>query len=800
MTTIYFERPWALFLLLPAIIIILILSFRNFIKFHDNFEKQNYLKRRRARRFWMGVSRVIIISAVIIALAGPSTIQEQKQQGELRLKIFVDDSRSMELYDTGVAQRLKDKLSGSFPVNIVGTNEKAESRIGDFLVRNMNKNDNILLISDGQVTSGKQLADVLLLAHNLNASINTVQLTQTNNDAWVTITSPDISSSGTDTPVLVTVKKSGNVPSTKLTVIADGAEWTSEEVTFNSNGVFELPLTRNFEQGTHQIVAKIDAKDHFLENNEYRAVIKVEPKPKVLMLTTSQNIPLVKLLEKVFDLTVMTTLPSDLSSYSTIIIDNVKAANLPSIGTISQFVSNGGGLFVIGGPASLDRGNYKGTQFENILPVAVGIPKKDKNQSPSIALVIDVSGSSGAAFSPTSNKIVNAVQEDIAISILRDLKNDTKVGVVAFNTKGYTVADLQEKGKQAGLEDKIASLQPFGGTLVSEGLTTALYMLSKQSGSKTIILISDGNTQLSGDAKVAANAAAANNIKIFTVGVGAGTDEVFMKQIAQIGKGSYFQPKETDRIQIILGGPGDNKANNTNSLQIIDFNDFITKDLTLIGKVTGYNNVVPKSSAKMLVALNDGRPILTTWRFGLGRVAVLSTDDGTGWASVLLNNKNAPLVSRTVFWTAGDPRRNKNLDVITTSGTVNEPIDVLVKSNNLPKEEGLSFAKTDENLYTAQLIVRQPGFIKVLGQSIAINYPVELVKLGVSDEFLSLIQQSGGTVYNEEDTAAIKKAVQEHSILTEVKAVSWAWIPLLIGLVLFTLEIVLRRLVDSRKE
>ncbi|TAL51885.1 MAG: VWA domain-containing protein [Nanoarchaeota archaeon] len=800
MTTIYFERPWALFLLLPAIIIILILSFRNFIKFHDNFEKQNYLKRRRARRFWMGVSRVIIISAVIIALAGPSTIQEQKQQGELRLKIFVDDSRSMELYDTGVAQRLKDKLSGSFPVNIVGTNEKAESRIGDFLVRNMNKNDNILLISDGQVTSGKQLADVLLLAHNLNASINTVQLTQTNNDAWVTITSPDISSSGTDTPVLVTVKKSGNVPSTKLTVIADGAEWTSEDVTFNSNGVFELPLTRNFEQGTHQIVAKIDAKDHFLENNEYRAVIKVEPKPKVLMLTTSQNIPLVKLLEKVFDLTVVPVLPSDLSSYSTIIIDNVKADNLPSIGAISQFVSNGGGLFVIGGPASLDRGNYKGTQFENILPVAVGIPKKDKNQSPSIALVIDVSGSSGAAFSSTSNKIVNAVQEDIAISILRDLKNDTKVGVVAFNTKGYTVADLQEKGKQAGLEDKIASLQPFGGTLASEGLTTALYMLSKQSGSKTIILISDGNTQLSGDAKVAANAAAANNIKIFTVGVGAGTDEVFMKQIAQIGKGSYFQPKETDRIQIILGGPGDNKANNTNSLQIIDFNDFITKDLTLIGKVTGYNNVVPKSSAKMLVALNDGRPILTTWRFGLGRVAVLSTDDGTGWASVLLNNKNAPLVSRTVFWTAGDPRRNKNLDVITTSGVVNEPVDVLVKSNNLPKEEGLSFAKTDENLYTAQLVVRQPGFIKVLGQSIAINYPTELAKLGASDEFLSLIQQSGGTVYNEEDTAAIKKAVQEHSILTEVKAVSWAWIPLLIGLVLFTLEIVLRRLVDSRKE
>ena len=313
MTTIYFERAWALFLIIPAVIIVLILSFKNFVKFRDNFERVNYTKNRRARRWLMAFSRVIITIAILVALAGPTTVEENKVQGELKLKIFVDDSRSMELFDKGVAGRLKTAIESSIPVTIVGTSEVDSSSLGDFLVRNMDKNDAVILISDGQVTKGKALADVLLLAHGLNASINTVGLAQTKGDAWVTIDSPEISSAGTETPILVTVRKSGNVPAPTLSVTLDGADWTTQQIQFSSQDKYELPLTKNMPEGSHQIVARIDVKDNFAQNNAYRAVVKVEPKPKVLLLTSSTNSPIVEFLKKVFDVKVSDTLPADLS-------------------------------------------------------------------------------------------------------------------------------------------------------------------------------------------------------------------------------------------------------------------------------------------------------------------------------------------------------------------------------------------------------------------------------------------------------------------------------------------------------
>ncbi len=798
MTTIFFERAWALIAIAPVAIIILMLTFRNVLRFHDDFERRTYTKKRRGRRILLAFTRIIIVSAVLVALAGPTTVDERRTQGDMHLKIFVDDSRSMELFDRSVAERLKGALGTSFPVTVVGTSEIDSSGIGDFLVRNMEQNDNVLLISDGQVTKGKQLADVLLLAHKLNASINTLQMSQQKADAWVTVSAPELSSSGTDTPVLVSVHQSGIIPSVKLTVTLDGAEWTSQQVIFNSNGDFELPLTRNLPQGQHQVVARLEASDHFSQNNIFRTVIKVEPKPRVLLLTTSSNPPLVNLLNKVFDITSASSLPSDMAPYSTIIIDNMQAKDLPPLDRITRFVTDGRGMFVVGGPSSLDRGGYKGTQFENLLPVSVGIPKKDQNQSPVIVFVIDISGSSGAQFSTSSERIVGDVQEDIAISILRGLKNDTKVGVVAFNTVPYVVAEIQEKGKQPDLEEKIVMLNTFGGTLIDEGLRKALYLVSREPGSKSVILISDGQTQLAGDARAMAMGMTSNGIRLYTVGVGEGTNEDFMKLLANLGKGSYFRPKETDRVQIVLGAPQDNNKNNTNSLQIVDFNDFITKDLLLQGRVSGFNSVIPKSSGKLLVTLTDGRPILTTWRFGLGRVAVLSTDDGSGWAGALLNNQNAPLISKTVFWTVGDPRESKQFDVLTTHGVVGEPLTIAVKSGGLPDEKGLSFSKTDENIYTTTLSTKEPSFVKVLGHNIAINYPIELSKLGVSPDFVNLIQQSGGTTFSESDIGAIKKAVQEHSVRTEVSTVSWAWVPLSLALVLFLLEVIIRRVADSR--
>ncbi len=799
MTTIFFERPEALLLLAPAIIIILFFTFKNFIKFHDEFEKRTYLKKRQRKRVFAAILRVIIAAAIIIALAGPITVEEKHSQGDMRIKIFVDDSRSMEMYDRTVASKLRAELEKEFPVTVIGTAETDKSSIGDFLLRTIEQNDNILLISDGNANAGKSLDDVLLLAHKLNASVNTIKLAQIASDAWVNVQTPELSAAGTDTPVQITVKKIGSSGPIKLTVELDGQTWISQDVVFDSEDTYTLALSKTLTEGDHLLVATINSKDHFLENNAYRRVIKVETKPKVLFLTKSSGPPILSLLKKLFDVTSTDTLPADLSKYSTIIIDNMKASDLPSATRIADFITEGKGLILIGGPSALDRGDYKGAQFENLLPVSVGNPKKDKNQTPNIAIVIDISGSSGAQFSASSTALVEEVQKNIALGLLGDLKNETKVAIVAFNQNAYTIAPLAEKSKQPDLADKILSLSLFGGTLIDVGIREGLFALAKEPGSKTMILISDGQTPYQGDARKMAAAAAANNIKLFTVGVGQGTDEKFMKELAAIGKGSYFKPSESDRIQLVLGAAQKNEnQNNTNALQIVDFNDFITKDLTLRGTVTGYNTVIPKSSGKVIVSLNDGHPILTTWRFGLGRVAVLSTDDGSGWASTLLGTENAALISKTVFWTVGDPRAAKDFDVLTTQGFAGEPLTVLIKDTQVPKEKGLTFSKIDEDLYTTTLTADQIGFVKVLNQTIAINYPRELSPLGINPKFNGLIQATGGAIFEETDTKAISEMVKRRSEITEVKSTSWSWLTLAIALTLIVIDIVGRKISESR--
>ena len=73
---------------------------------------------------------------------------------------------------------------------------------------------------------------------------------------------------------------------------------------------------------------------------------------------------------------------------------------------------------------------------------------------------------------------------------------------------------------------------------------------------------------------------------------------------------------------------------------ILDNTHFITYNLSVDALISGYNYVLPKPSARILVTTNKNIPVLVGWRFGLGRVVVLGTDDGGRWAGELLNKEN----------------------------------------------------------------------------------------------------------------------------------------------------------------
>ena len=92
------------------------------------------------------------------------------------------------------------------------------------------------------------------------------------------------------------------------------------------------------------------------------------------------------------------------------------------------------------------------------------------------------------------------------------------------------------------------------------------------------------------------------------------------------------------------------------TVNVVNKNHYITAELDLNATVTGFNDVTPKSGAQRLAALPDGKPVLTVWRYGLGRVAALTVDDGSSWAGSLYASPSSQAISSTVNWAVGDPR------------------------------------------------------------------------------------------------------------------------------------------------
>jgi len=230
-------------------------------------------------------------------------------------------------------------------------------------------------------------------------------------------------------------------------------------------------------------------------------------------------------------------------------------------------------------------------------------------------------------------------------------------------------------------------------------------------------------------------------------------------------------------------------------------NHFITSGITLDGAVTGYNQVVPKSSASMLVAISNNNPIVSVWRLGLGRVASVSTDDGASWAGTLLRKENSLMLSRTINWAIGDLSRNKAFDVSVKDGNLEESIEVRLKSSVAPTAttaSALDFSKVGENAYIGSFTPKVKGFHDVLGAVVAVNTPIEYREIGINPELDSLVALSNGETFTEQEAAKIIEKVKRDSRRIEVTAESFSWAFVLAALIIFLLELLARRLVENK--
>ena len=188
-----------------------------------------------------------------------------------------------------------------------------------------------------------------------------------------------------------------------------------------------------------------------------------------------------------------------------------------------------------------------------------------------IVLVLDVSGSMELQdIKPNRLTAAKEVAQNFIAGRLQD-----RIGMVVFAGDAYSLSPLTTDYQL--LREHIQSIDfemiPNDGTAIGSALAVAINrMRDSEAKSKVIILISDGeNTAGSLDPELAAQLAYAYGIKLYTIGIGKDgqvpyedeetgktlyvetkMDETSLRQIAQIGEGSFFRADSKDALQEVF--------------------------------------------------------------------------------------------------------------------------------------------------------------------------------------------------------------------------------------------------------
>ena len=811
-----FEDQIYLWMIPVAVIILIYIIRKDFVKFKSDEEKKVFKQKKKWDKIFMIVMRSCAVALLLVALSSPFITDEREVKGDPHVTVMVDNSSSFSIFKQSDVNQLIKNLEKYMPVKVrhIGTNDK--SNIGDEIINNIQGNgESVLLITDGWITDGSTLDNAFTNAAISETTINTVNLEPDKSDLIVSVSGPSQNIIGLSNTFTVSVVNVGAEKIYSLKVILDN------ETVIDKIGILGSHIEK-FEkvlpQGYHTIRAFIeDVDDYFPQNNAYLKTVQILPKPKALLVSEAES-PLSEILEQNYNLDTLNYIPDDLSTYYAIMLNDLPIAKInPKFNDLNDYVTEGDGLIVIGGKNSYDLGGYKGTLFETLLPVRIGSGVKSGASGVNVVIVID------ASYSFRGDAIDYA--KALAVDILYNARLQDSVGVIAFRSGGgagertKTIVNLTPRVDwPLDFEDAVVSdigrIVGGGGTDIYVGLKRAEVIL-KGKENINLIIISDGQQVLNKVNTIRKTIALAEKgYKIFTVGYSNsgldGVDQLFMQEIADAGEGIYTGLDQPLPMEFIFEGglEGEEELEQKEDmvgepLIITNPNHWITKDLGLAdASVSGYNAVVPKKSAHGLVYSITANPVVSVWNFGLGRVVAYSTDDGRAWSGPILGGDSSALIPRVVNWAIEDPDRKDRFNVDLEDTRQGRKTIVTVHADKMPELLDFVFIKTDDNEYTTEYYPVLKEFRDFFGYKQAVNCHYEYMNLGMNPHFLNLIRKGTyrkGEIFRLDEIENMVEKIKEDSVMIEPLTIYLRWPFVLIALSLFMIEICIRRIREYRR-
>jgi uncharacterized membrane protein len=826
-----FLYPRLFWLAIPLLLFLLWLTRHSFVKDNPRFDDDRAIRRRAKLRwtvFWLRAAMVVLLVTV---LATPLSRQTTIRPGDLHLTVLLDESESMDTLDTSRIEKLVEELRTELPVTVRPITPGERSPLGDAILANIKPGENLLLVTDGHVTHGQDLTSVLSFAAQANSTVSAVRLRPRVTDAAIRIETPSKAIADTNTSFTIFISATEPDPVT-VRVTVDGVVVFEERTAAQA-----IPLVREFSQGRRQIVAELVTEDANPRNNRAETLLWVVEKPAILVVTRKSS-ALSELFNRLYTTTIQDSLPTDpevlKQYYGIVLIDLPISSVAPAQRAIAEYLFAGNGLLVVGGPNSYEYGGYGNTPFETLLPVTVGKGSPGRGIT-NIVLSLDMSSALEGSWSRQEDGHLvytktdgPALSRSLGASVLNDLDPNHNVGAVvvgasAANTSQNIVRNQylfwdyiggRDLGRVSTLGNKREELQEAISRIRGGGQAPSPYWLAAPikamenvPGAKNIIVVTDGFTCRANclasnggsDEETTLNLArtvAAQGGKVYVVGVLDGVNEEFLARTALAGNGIYFSASERNKLRILFSDP-DERAEDQDAfaLTVLNRNHFITNALTLTATLFGYNEVVPKPYARLLVTAGTGQPALTVWNYGVGRVGSLTTYNGEGYGDLTARG-NSLLLSRTGNWIVGDPERKQETVIEVPLLYTGEEGTITVTSSSIPDNAELRFVPRGDDRYEAAFTPSTQGFGTVGGIPYAATYPREYTRVGQDPSLEAVVQITNGRLYDTDEAAAIAENVRTVRKLQETRLTPWRAPLLLAVAVLFVLEVAIRRMYE----
>ena len=618
----------------------------------------------RPRTTWHGVIRTLLFVLLIAALMQPVTVLDVEQE---RHVVVLDETASMSAAARNrgaqAASDLVAELAGRGDATMIrlgaegadsSANENGSRRIvpGE---RNASPLAEALEIA-GQSIPREQPGSVVLISDGLATSRDwapsAAQLAERN--IPVHVFNPGAASAD---PFPARLRLSTGRPGESLRGTAEISGANAEmQLVLSSDGE-ELARSGPFQgEGRHYVEVDFEAGEPgFLDvtaelvvapgagddtgNNRLQAVAAIQAPLRILYLGSRQQGAAQRLAEILGPGHEIDTADpagldgdADLDPYQLVMLDDVPARLLsePFQARLEDaIVDRGLGLMMSGGQASFADGGYFETPVAELLPVEITGEDDISDPSVALALILDTSGSMGGT------RIELAKQ--IARIAVRRLQPHDRVGIVEFYGAKHWAVPLQPASNKIEIDRAIGRMKAIGGTVLYPAIQEAYYGLQNVNARfKHIILVTDAGVE---DANYEAmvRSISRDNINVSTILVGQGGHNLVMSDIANWGQGRFYGVgNQFSLVELILKRPTIRKAvrYKRGSFTLDGLSGpgwWGPVDPAALPPLDGYAQVEPRDGAEMLIRVADARyPVLSTWRYGLGRVTALMTEPAGG--------------------------------------------------------------------------------------------------------------------------------------------------------------------------